>query len=345
MMRHGSWWPGKAFAALSAVLVAAIVPVAGDVREAAAQAAKVEVRTLVLRVDPPPNRPISRLDAAPEDIAFAGAERGTADNATTGRFLGHDYQTTTVATDAEGAMGAFEAALAEGVRLFVVLADGETLTALADRAAGTAPEALILNAGARDDALRTETCRANVFHVAPSRAMLADALAQYLMWKRWDEWLVVTGEYPGDRAMAAAIERAARKFGAEIVETKVFEDLGGARADSGHVLVQRRIPVFMQDADDHDVVLVADENELFGGYIPYRTWEPRPVAGDAGLEAVTWNDAYEGWGATQLQRRFERDQERGMREADYETWLAVRVIGEAVTRTNGADPAALRDYL
>ncbi|MEO1468269.1 MAG: branched-chain amino acid ABC transporter substrate-binding protein, partial [Pseudomonadota bacterium] len=36
---------------------------------------------------------------------------------------------------------------------------------------------------------------------------------------------------------------------------------------------------------------------------------------------------------------------RGMREADYETWLAVRVIGEAVTRTNGADPAALRDYL
>ena len=38
-------------------------------------------------------------------------------------------------------------------------------------------ELLFFNAGATDDRLREEDCRANVIHVAPTRSMLADALA------------------------------------------------------------------------------------------------------------------------------------------------------------------------
>ena len=34
-----------------------------------------------------------------------------------------------------------------------------------------------------------------------------------------------------------------------------------------------------------------------------------------------------------------------MTERDYAAWLAVRSIGEAVTRTSSNDPKALRDYL
>ena len=34
---------------------------------------------------------------------------------------------------------------------------------------------------------------------------------------------------------------------------------------------------------DYDVLIVADEHEVFGPYLPYRTWDPRPVAGTAGL--------------------------------------------------------------
>ena len=37
------------------------------------------------------------------------------------------------------------------------------------------------------------------------------------------------------------------------------------------------------DLPDHDVVLVADESEVFGTYVPFRGWIPRPVAGTAGL--------------------------------------------------------------
>ena len=39
------------------------------------------------------------------------------------------------------------------------------------------------------------------------------------------------------------------------------------------------MPVFTQNAPGYDVLVAADENEVFAGYLPYRTWDPRPVAG------------------------------------------------------------------
>ena len=45
-------------------------------------------------------------------------------------------------------------------------------------------------AGAPDDRLRNQDCRDNVIHILPSRSMKADALAQYLIWKRWRKWLL-----------------------------------------------------------------------------------------------------------------------------------------------------------
>ncbi|MEM6358077.1 MAG: ABC transporter substrate-binding protein [Pseudomonadota bacterium] len=309
-----------------------------------AQDAKFIVTAAVLRVDVSAELPLSRLDIPPDNDGFAGAERAEADNATTGRFLGHAYETRFVDTTPEEAVAALEAAMTEGVRLFVALAPAETLLALADRAAQDG--AIVINAQARDMSLRQEECRANVFHVAPSRAMLADGLAQYMVWKKWTDWVLVEGSNPPDVAMGEAYASAARKFGIEIVDRLVFEDTGRARrSDSGHVLVQRQIPTFMQSADDHDVVVVADESAYFGSYMPYRTWAPRPVAGDAGLIARSWHPGHEAWGATQLQRRFEGDHNRRMTEIDYQTWLALRVIGEAVTRTDSADPAVLADYI
>ena len=43
------------------------------------------------------------------------------------------------------------------------------------------------------------------------------------------------------------------------------------------------MPVLTQDAPEHDVLVVADESDVFGEYLPYRTWDPRPVAGTQGL--------------------------------------------------------------
>ena len=176
--------------------------------------------------------------------------------------------------------------------------------------------------------------------------MLADALAQYLAWKKWNRWFMIVGSHPEDEAFAAAMRRAAQRFGAEIVEERVYEDTGGARTtDSGHVQVQRQLPVFTQDAPEHDVVVVADENEVFGELMPYNTWDPRPVVGTAGLEPTVWSPTHEQWGAVQLQNRFNAKFGRPMRAEDMLAWMAVRAVGEAATRTGGADPAAIEAYI
>jgi ABC transporter substrate binding protein (PQQ-dependent alcohol dehydrogenase system) len=182
--------------------------------------------------------------------------------------------------------------------------------------------------------------------VAPSHAMIADALAQFLVWKRWDDWFLILGSHPEDQDLAEAFRTAAKKFGAEIVEERLFEDTGGARrTDTGHVLVQKQMPVFTQDAEDHDVVVAADEAGIFAEYLPFQTWDARPVAGSAGLMARTWHPALEAWGATQFQNRFEAMAGRPMREEDYQAWLAVRIVGEAATRVSSGDFAVLRDHI
>jgi hypothetical protein len=63
-------------------------------------------------------------------------------------------------------------------------------------------------------------------------------------------------------------------FGARIVQEKVFEDTGGARrTDSGVVQIQRQLPVFTQGVPAYDVLVAADESEVFASFLPYRTWE------------------------------------------------------------------------
>jgi ABC transporter substrate binding protein (PQQ-dependent alcohol dehydrogenase system) len=91
--------------------------------------------------------------------------------------------------------------------------------------------------------------------------------------------------------------------------------------------------------------MVADESDIFGEYLPYRLWDARPVAGTQGLIATAWHRANEQWGATQVQRRFQKFAGRWMTERDYTAWLTVRTVGEAVTRTKSADPKTIRDYL
>ena len=309
----------------------------------AGAASAVEVAAAVLRVDYPAIAPISRYDLAPDDLGFAGALLATEDNTTTGRFLGHTYAVETVAVPPDGADAALDDLLAGGTGLIVVMAEGEDLLRLADRAGD---RALILNAGSRETRLRDADCRANVLHVTPSDAMLSDAVAQFAVWKRWPRWFLVHGSNPADLALADEYRRAARKFGAKIVEEREFEDIGGGRrTDTGHVLVQRQLPVFLQDAAEHDVVIAADASDVFAPYLPFNLWTPRAVMGAAGLRPVSFHAAHEAWGATQFQRRFEELSGRYMQEADYDVWLALRVVGEAVTRTGSALPSELRAYM
>ena len=289
-----------------------------------------------------PRETISIVDIPAADDFVAGAELAMADNNTTGKFLDQSFaiEDVKLAPD-DDALASAKTLLGSGLRYLIVDLPVDKVLQVADAARDMG--ALVFNAGAPDERLREEDCRPNVIHTAPSRAMLADGLAEYLIWKQWRKWLLVVGSHADDIALGAAYERAAKKFGAKIVEKRTFEDTGGGRrSDSGVVQTQRQMPVFTQKAPDYDVLIAADENEVFGGYLPYRTWDPRPVAGSGGLRPTSWDASHELWGAQQLQNRFQRMFHRGMTARDNQAWVAMRMIGDAVNRTKSADPKAVR---
>ncbi|WP_299740803.1 ABC transporter substrate-binding protein [uncultured Roseobacter sp.] len=303
----------------------------------------IDVKAAVLRIDYPTLLPISRYDLPPADLGFAGAALADEDNGTTGGFLGHTYETATVAVPPEEADAAMAQILAGGIKLVVIQSRTEDLLRLTDQAAEAG--ALIFNARAADNALRDDACRGNLLHTAPSHGMMADAVAQFAVWKKWTNWFLIAGSNPQDVALAEAYRKAARKFGAQIVEDRSFEDTGGSRrTDSGHVLVQRQLPAFTQEAEEHDVVIAADETDYFARYLSYHLWTPRPVMGSGGLVPTTFHGAHEAYGATQYQTRFEELTGRYAKPEDYNVWLALRVVGEAVTRANTAEPDGVRDY-
>ena len=297
---------------------------------------RADIAHLIVERPAPPV--LSNLDPDPADLGVAGATLGVADNAVTGRFLGHSYSLDTRRVAEEGdALAAAREVLAE-TRLLLIDASAETLTAIADLP--EAQGALLFNVGAPDMALRGEDCRANLLHTVPSLAMRSDALVQFLVRKRWDTVVMIAGPHPRDRAFAAALERSLTKFGLSLAARKnwVFD------ADMRRNAAQE-VPLFTQDFGEHDVLLIADEEEDFGRYVLYNTWLPRPVAGSEGLRPVAWAPVVEQWGAAQLQSRFEDHAGREMQSEDYAAWAATRAIGEAVTRTEAADAATLRAYM
>ncbi len=284
---------------------------------------------------------ISLLDRQAADDGLAGARLAISDDNTTGQFLNQQFSLDDFPLrQGDDPVAAIASVAQQGIAL--ALTDVPAQLLLAMTAPAAAKGVTLFNVAAPDDALRQESCRSNVIHTAPSRAMLADALAQYLVWKKWTRWVLTYGSHAEDGLLADAYRRAAKRFGARIVKEIMFKDTGGARqTDSGVVQTQQQMPVFTQGLPDYDVLVTADENEVFAGYLPFRTWDARPVVGSAGLRPVSWSPSSESWGGVQLQDRFIRLSHRQMTPLDMQAWIACRMIGEAASRGSSTDPAKI----
>ena len=289
--------------------------------------------------------PLSYLDQPASDDGVQGARVAMADNQTTGQFLNQTFHLDeALVPDAAGAVDAFKARVVAGDKLFVTDLPAPILLQVADL-----PEAkgvTILDATATDDALRAESCRRNVLHTSPSRAMLADALMQYMAIKKWSRIALVIGGDPEDKLYADAIRNAAHKFRIKIVQEIPWTfDPGSRRTDTGHYAVEAEVARITQDVDDYDLLVVADEADNFGDDLGYRTTDPRPVAGTQGMVPTAWARPFEQWGATQLQSRFLKETGRWMTDNDYGAWLAVRAVGEAASRGQTTDPVQIGQFM
>ena len=300
--------------------------------------AKQQIRIAYLELKEKPKPALSNLDPPIPKEGVQGAEQGLLDNNGTGKFLGQEFLLKMVAVEPGGDLKTpLRSLLAEDYRFILVRTPANQQLELAQLP--EAQQALFFNVSATDDRLRTTDCRSNLLHMTPSAAMKADALAQFLISKRWNEWFLVVGQTPEDELYAAALRRAAKRFGGKIVEEKRWDYGPDARRTA-----QSEVPVFTQGVD-YDVLLVADVEGLFGEYLIYRTWEPKIIAGTQGLVPTSWHRTHEQWGAVQLRSRFLKNFNRYMSPLDYSVWAAVRAIGEGATRTKSDQFDDIRSYL
>lgn len=289
--------------------------------------------------------PLSVLDPVLDDEGLQGARLAINDNNATGQFLGQEFVLVEAMVEPDGDVSAgLEQLIEQGADWIISGLSAEGLQevmqhqALGDR--------VVFNAAARDNYLRGEACHAQLFHTVPSRRMLTDALAQFLGYKQWDNWALVYGNTDEDRLLAETLRESAERYGHSIVGEEMWPyDPMARRSEGGFHDIQREIPVFTQEFADHDVLVIADENDYFGEYFPFQTWLPRPVAGTQGMIATSWHRSHESWGAVQLQRRFERLTERWMTPDDFGAWLAVRSLGEATARIGSLERDAVIEYM
>ncbi|SAM34820.1 ABC transporter substrate-binding protein [Pseudomonas sp. 1 R 17] len=299
--------------------------------QAAEAPLQVQIGYLGYRPDPGPL--LSNVIPEPADAGQRGAELAIIDSNSTGAFLNQRYSLTTATVDTPDALlAAAQAQHAQGLRLFVINAPAASLRQLS----AALPDSLLFNAGSPDDRLRSSDCLGNVLHTLPSRAMLADALAQFLVVRKWQKALLIVGPTEDDQAYAAALRRAAKRFGVQLVAEKAWRFDNDQRRSA-----QADMPLFTQTAE-YDVVLVADERGDFGEYVPYQTWYPRPVAGTQGLTPTGWHKTVETYGAAQLQKRFEALAGRWMNDRDFAAWMAVRSVASAVSKLRQVEPMAIR---
>src|SRR4051794_9317619 len=188
-----------------------------------AQQQKLTIGFVEIEGDPryEPIRAYERLILKTREHPYPGAQIGIDEAAPLARVLKTDFalERITVKSNVEVAP-AVAAAIGRGLNFFLIDAPAEAYKPLA--AAVKGKDALLFNVSATDDPLRREMCAAEFVHVMPSRAQLMDGLVQYLVSRKWRDYLVLEGPDPADAVAAKSFEASAKKFGSRIVAHQNF---------------------------------------------------------------------------------------------------------------------------
>jgi len=298
---------------------------------------KVQVSYLKLQQQQSPA--LSNVIKRPNNSGFQGANLAINDSNTTGKFLQQHFSLTQFEfSTTPNLLTHLKEEFSQGKRIFVLNAPLITLEKINLWAQGK--NILLFNINEFSDALRDNQCLSTFLHTAPSYAMKADALAQWLLYRRLTKVLLISGKKPIDIAIATSFKRSAKRYGLKIIAEKHWSFDTDLRRSA-----QLEVPLFTQTSKEYDVVYVADHYKDFAQYIPFNTYLPRPVIGSAGLEALSWHRVIEQWGAAQLQTRFNKLTARYMNEIDFNGYLAVRSIAQAVHKTNSSSADVLLSYL
>lgn len=289
--------------------------------------------------------PLSYAEKVITDKGIQGARQMLKEANLAGSFLGFEYELEeAILPEDDDVVAKAKELLAAGKRFFVADLEPDDLLAVADLP--EAKDAIILNIRTSATRLRQEECRQNVFHIIPDFAMRADAIAQYLILKKWRNWYVMRRDTPEDQDYLAQVQRSAKRFGGKVVEDHLYDLPPGARnLDSGHQQIQAQMAQETERSPEHDVVWAINSDDDFGDYLMYRTTLPRPVVGTQGLQATAWDKSYTESGGMRFQRAIPRIANRPPVERDYTGWLGLRTLSEAAQKSGSVDPKDVKEYM
>jgi len=289
--------------------------------------------------------PLSYAEKPITDKGIEGARLMLKEANQAGALVGYKFKMDEAIVPEDGDVVAKAKEILKGGDTFII-ADLEPADLLAVADLPEAKNSVIVNIRSSEDALRQEECRSNVFHIIPDYAMRADALAQYLIWKKWPRWFVIRGTTDKDKEYVEMVKRSAARFGGKVVAEKVYDLPPGARnTDSGYQQVQGQIPMETEGAPDHDVIWVANSDDGFGDYLMYRTYKPDPVVGTHGLQATAWDQSYTEFGAMHFQNALPKIAKRKPVERDYTAWLGFRALADSAMKSGKTDPQDVKAYL
>jgi ABC transporter substrate binding protein (PQQ-dependent alcohol dehydrogenase system) len=289
--------------------------------------------------------PLSYSEKIVTDKGIQGARLIIKEANQAGQFVGFGFELVEAIVPANADVVAkAKEIFAKGNAFVIADLEPKDLVAVADLP--EAANSIIVNIRSNEEALRQELCRSNVFHIVPDWAMRADALGQYLIWKKWPRWFVIRGNTDADKEYVEMIKRTAARYGGKVVGEKVYDLPPGARnTDSGYQQVQGQIPMETESAPDHDVIWVANTDEGFGDYLMYRTYLPDPVVGTQGLQALAWDPSYTEYGAMHFQNGLPKLAKRRPVERDYTAWLGGRALTDGIMRSGKTSPPEVKAYL
>ena len=278
------------------------------------------------------------IEFKPRGRPWPGAEVALRESRIVGRALGMKFQLEKISGKNNEELAAEINRLHEEQNIGFFLMDTPVETLVYVTEVTLNKPLLLFNVSEPADELRGIKCNPHLMHTIPSYAMLADALAQYLVTKRWGNILLLSGVLSGDQALAKAFRRSVKKFGLKITEEKEFILSNNPRQ-------RDRNNITLLTTHKSDVVLLVDTDGEFGRYVPFQTVHPRPIVGTEGLVASAWHWAWERHGAPQLNQRFVKRAKRKMLDPDWAAWAAVKVVVESVLRTKSTDFGKISDYL
>ncbi len=153
--------------------------------------------------------PLSYAEKPITDKGIQGARLMLKEANQAGNFVGHSFELEEAIVPADGDVVAkAKEVLAKGDRFIIADLEPADLLAVADLP--EAKDAVIMNIRSSATSLRQEQCRVNVFHIIPDYAMRADALAQYLIWKKWPRWFVIRRDTPARPGLSRSGETLGR---------------------------------------------------------------------------------------------------------------------------------------